>query len=255
MTISADLVSDLREAVASGALSIAYQPQFELDRAGVRSGPVAVEGLCRWVHGGEPVPPSMFIPLAEDAHILEEIDLFMLAQGSMQVAAWRRAGHDVALATNASPSHLTLDYADAVMARLDELAVDPATVTLEITESPSPSLFPDIARPLTRLQSFGLAISIDDYGAGDITLAMIEALPIDEVKIDRSLSRRADAEADDIVAEVIERARRNGWRTVAEGIETQADLDRALARGCDRAQGYLLGRPMAVEELEALFSE
>lgn len=246
-------MSDLREAVASGGLSIAFQPQFALAGDGVERAPVAVEGLCRWIHGSETVPPSTFIPLAEDARLLEEIDVYMLVEGAKHIERWRRQGHEVALATNASPSHITPDYADVVMSRLDQLDLDPASVTLEITESPSPHLFPDIARPLERLRDFGVAISIDDYGAGEITIEMIEALPVDEVKIDRSLTRRADAEADDIVADVIARAARQGWRTVAEGIETHSDLIRARARGCDRGQGYLLGRPMTVDALEQLF--
>ena len=138
------------------------------------------------------------------------------------------------------------------MSRLDGLSIDPETVTLEITEAPSPQLLPEMEAPLQRLREFGLDISIDDYGAGETTLAMIEALPIDEVKIDRSLIQRVDAAADDLVSDVVERAAGNGWRVGAEGIETEADLDRARRLGCHRGQGYLLGRPMDAAALELL---
>lgn len=254
VTISASLVDDLREAVASGGLSIAYQPQFALGPDGASRVPVAVEGLCRWTHeiDGD-VPPATFIPLAEDAHIVEEIDLLMLDRGAVQVTAWQREGLAVGLATNASPSHITFAFADAVVARLDDLSIDPASVTVEITESPSPQLLPVMDGPLQRLRSAGVAISIDDFGSRDTTIGMIEALPIDEVKIDRTLTQRTDAAAADFVADVVDRAARHGWRIVAEGIETQADLDRAIARGCHRGQGYLLGAPMGAEELERLF--
>lgn len=254
MTTSASLVDDLREAVASGGLSIAYQPQFALGPAGVSPTPVAVEGLCRWTHETDgDVPPATFIPLAEGAHIVEEIDVLMLARGAAQVTAWQRDGHAIGLATNASPSHITFAYADAVIARLDDLSIDPSTITIEITESPSPQLLPVMDGPLQRLRSEGVAISIDDFGSRDTTIEMIEALPIDEVKIDRSFTQRADAAAADFVADVVERATRHGWRIVAEGIETPADLERSIARGCHRGQGYLLGAPMSVAELERLF--
>lgn len=253
MTISASLVDDLREAVASGGLSIAYQPQFALTPDGVSAVPVAVEGLCRWTHGADgEVPPSLFIPLAEDAHIVEELDVHVLALGAAQVAKWQRSGHRVGLSTNASPSHITFGYADAALARLGALDIDPASVTVEITESPSPQLLPVMDGPLQRLRSEGVAISIDDFGSRDTTIEMIEALPIDEVKIDRSLTQRADAAADDFVEDVVARATRHGWRVVAEGVETDADLARSVARGCHRAQGYLLGMPMAAAELERL---
>ncbi|WP_374315020.1 EAL domain-containing protein [Microbacterium sp.] len=253
MTISASLVDDLREAVASGGLSVAYQPQFALGPDGVSRTPAAVEGLCRWTNGADgDVPPATFIPLAERAHMVEEIDLLVLAQAAAQVARWQQAGHTVGLATNASPSHITFDYADGVISRLDELSIDPASVMIEITESPSPQLLPVMDGPLQRLRAFGVGISIDDFGSRDTTIEMIEALPIDEVKIDRSLTQRTDAAAAHIVEDVVDRARRHGWRVVAEGIETDADLARARAWGCDRGQGYLLGAPMDAEALERL---
>lgn len=247
------MVRDLREAVATRGLSIMYQPQYTFGAEGVSPTPVAVEGLCRWVHRADgEVPPSTFIPLAEDAHLVEEIDLLMLEWGGTQVSAWQQHGYAVGLATNASPSHITFAFADAVIERLDVLSVDPATVTVEITESPSPQLLPVMDGPLQRLRSIGVAISIDDFGSHDTTIAMVEALPIDEVKIDRSLTQRADAAATDVVGDVVDRAARNGWRVVAEGIETDADLERAISRGCHRGQGYLLGGPKDAAELERL---
>lgn len=246
-------MDDLREAVASGGLSIAYQPQYGLGPDGRSAAPIAVEGLCRWMKDdGAEVPPSTFIPLAERARIVEDIDVLMLERGAAQVAVWQQSGHPLGLATNASPSHITFEYAEAVISRVEDLTIDPATVTIEITESPSPQLLPVMDGPLQLLRSAGIAISIDDFGSRDTTMAMIEALPIDEVKIDRSFTQRADAAADEFVVGVVERAAVHGWRIVAEGIETEADLERAIAWGCHRGQGYLLGKPMGVAELERL---
>lgn len=253
MTTTETLVRDLRHAVATGALQIAYQPQFALQAPGAGDVPVAVEALCRWTHelDGD-VPPSTFIPLAEDARLVEEIDIQVLERGLSQIDAWRLDGHGIGLAANASPSHVTLDYARSVLARLDTVDIDPALVTIEITESPSPQLFPEMRGALTILRSHGVAISIDDFGAGDTTIAMIEALPVDEVKIDRSLIQRADHAADDVVRDVVSRAEVQGWRVVAEGIETADDLDRSLERGCHRGQGFYLGGPMDVIALTSL---
>lgn len=254
VTTSETLVQDLREAVSSGGLTVVYQPQFALDTGAPDGAPVAVEVLCRWTHevDGE-VPPSTFIPLAEDALLVEEIDLQVLEQGLEQILEWQRTGRAVELAANASPSHITLDYAEAVIARLAVIGIDPAFVTIEITETPTPQLLPDMRGALARLRAAGLTIAIDDFGAGDTTIDMVESLPIDEVKIDRSLTQRADAAADAIVTDVVARSNSQGWRVVAEGIETPEDLARSIARGCHRGQGYLLGKPMGVAEIEDLW--
>ncbi|MHC2999900.1 EAL domain-containing protein [Microbacterium sp. HJ5] len=255
MTSTDTLVRDLQQAIADRTLTIAYQPQFELDGAAIEPRPVAVEALCRWSRDDGDVPPSTFIPLAEEANLVEDIDIQMLERGATQLVEWQRSGRTVGLAANASPTHITLSYADAVVTRLDRFGVDPAAVTIEITETPWPQLQPQMVEALHRLRSFGVAISIDDFGAGETTLAMIESLPIDEVKIDRSLIQRADAEADAAVAEVVSRADAQGWRIVAEGIETTDDLERSIDRGCHRGQGYLLAAPMDVEEFERLLGD
>jgi EAL domain-containing protein (putative c-di-GMP-specific phosphodiesterase class I) len=254
VTTSETLVRDLREAVSSGGLTVAYQPQFALDEGPPGGRPVAVEALCRWTHApyGE-IPPATFIPLAEDARLVEEIDIQVLERGAAQILDWSLSGRRIGLASNASPSHITMEYAEEVIARLEGTGLDPALVAIEITEAPSPQLLPEMRGALARLRSFGVAISIDDFGAGDTPIEMVESLPIDEVKIDRSLTQRADAAADAIVADVVSRARSQGWRVVAEGIETPDDLARSVRRGCHRGQGYLLGMPMSAEGIERLW--
>ncbi|MFE5408946.1 EAL domain-containing protein [Microbacterium sp. NPDC056569] len=260
MPRSPQLTRDLRAALSTGELWIAFQPQYDLrpsgaDEAAAPVVPVAVEALCRWNHAllGA-VPPDTFIPLAEEGHFLDEVDLQVFARASEQVVRWRASGHPLGLAVNASPAHFSTRYADAVVARLDGLGIDPAGVTVEITEAPTPQLRPEMVTAMRALQSVGISISVDDFAGGDTTVAMLEALPIDEVKIDRSLTQRTDAEADDVIAAVVQSSAQHGWRVLAEGIETVADLERSRRRGCDRGQGYLWGLPLPSEEMDALLA-
>jgi EAL domain-containing protein (putative c-di-GMP-specific phosphodiesterase class I) len=254
------LTRDLRAALSTGELWIAFQPQYDLAPTGSTDAaspiePVAVEALCRWNHAllGA-VPPDRFIPLAEEGRFLDEVDLHVFSVAVDQVTQWREAGHPLGLAVNASPAHFSQRYADTVVARLDGLGIDPVGVTVEITEAPTPQLRPEMLAAMESLRSAGMSISVDDYAGGDTTVSMLESLPIDEVKIDRSLTQRSDAGADDAIAAVVESSAAHGWRVVAEGIETIADLERSRRRGCDRGQGYLWGVPMPSEDLDALLA-
>jgi EAL domain-containing protein (putative c-di-GMP-specific phosphodiesterase class I) len=252
------LERDLRSAVSAGGLTIAYQAQYELDDVPSRIGaaypaPVAVEALCRWNHPTlGPVPPDHFIPIAQRADLLADVDRHILVHAANQIARWRDAGSDVALSVNASPEHFSTGYADTVIACLDELRLDPGSITIEIIEAPVPQLRPEMRATIEMLQAIGVMISVDDFDAGNTTVPMLESLPIDEVKIDRGLTQRADAAADAAVAAVAQLGAKRGWRLVAEGIETPADLERARRRGCHRGQGYLWGRPMSPEEIGQL---
>jgi len=260
MVTSPQLTRDLRSALAAGDLSIAFQGQYDLGPSaipgsGAQRAPIALEALCRWNHAVlGAIAPDRFIPLAEHGDFLDEVDAHVFARAAAQVALWRSAGHDLGLAVNASPAHFSSRYADTVMARLDDLDLDPAAVTIEITEAPSPQLRPPMLSAIRTLHAAGVAISVDDFAAGDTTVEMLEVLPIDEVKIDRSLTQRTDAAADDAIAAVVASSGEHGWRVVAEGIETVADLERARTRGCHRGQGYLWGLPMPVADVEELLA-
>jgi EAL domain-containing protein (putative c-di-GMP-specific phosphodiesterase class I) len=257
MVSSPQLTRDLRTALSAGELSIAFQPQYDLQSPTVPGplspSPVAVEALCRWRHSllGT-VSPERFIPLAEHGDFLDEVDAHVFARAAETVARWRSAGHAVGLAVNASPAHFSTHYADAVIARLDEIDLDPRAVTIEITEAPLPQLRPPMLSAIETLQAVGVGISVDDFAAVDTTVGMLETIPIDEVKIDRSLTQRTDAAADEVIAAVVATSADHGWRVVAEGIETLADLERSIARGCHRGQGFLWGQPLPAEGMEEL---
>ncbi|MFC8680359.1 EAL domain-containing protein [Microbacterium ureisolvens] len=260
MVSSPQLTRDLRAALSAGELSIAFQPQYDLassapDAVLAAPPPVAVEALCRWEHPVlGTIPPDRFIPLAEEGEFLDEVDGHVFDRAAAQVAQWRRAGHEVSLAVNASPAHFSSRYADSVMSRLEALGLEPGVLTIEITEAPAPQLRPPMLSAIQTLHAAGVAISVDDFAARDTTVAMIEVLPIDEVKIDRSLTQRTDAAADEAIAAVVESSAGHGWRVVAEGIETLADLERSRARGCHRGQGFLWGLPLPVADMDELLA-
>lgn len=255
MNSSATLTAELREAVAAHGLTVEYQPLFDLDDAGIPARPVGVEALCRWSHPRlGTIVPDRFIPLAERAGFIGEIGDDVLDQAGAQVAAWQREGHPIGLSINASPSQFSVRFVESVANRVGELGLRRGTLTIEVTEAPAPQLVPAVVEVLPRLEAAGIAISIDDYGAGEVTLEALEAVSVQEVKIDRSLTQRTDAEADALIADVVHRARVRGWRIVAEGIETVDDLERSRQRGCHLGQGYLLGRPMPAAQLGALLT-
>ncbi|WP_295014874.1 EAL domain-containing protein [uncultured Microbacterium sp.] len=247
---------DLAQALRDGELDIAYQAQWDLSEVwndGLREArPIGVEALSRWKHAtlGH-VPPDAFIPLAQQGEFLDALDIAVLRRAVRQVVRWSTRGRPLALAVNAAPTHFSSTYADAAIRCASEAGLDPAMLTVEITETPSPQFRAVMTGPLASLHAAGIGVSVDDFGAGDTTIESIAGLPIAEVKIDRSLAQRTDAQADRIVGELVDAAREHGWRVVAEGIETVQDLERAVRRGCDRGQGFLWGRPVSAEQFEA----
>lgn len=246
--------SDLFTALRDGGLSIAYQPQRNLDDAWrgalVATPPVAVEALSRW---SDPtcgdVSPEDFIPLAEQGRFLGALDIDVLGRAAAQVASWHRAGESVALAVNVAPSHFSMAYAESAVRIVESAGLDPAALTLEITETPPPQFDDAMRTGLEFLRTAGIAVSVDDFGAGDTALDVLKTVPIDEVKLDRSLVQNGDDRTEEIVARVVAAAQDHGWRVVAEGIETVDDLERAVRRGCHRGQGFLWGRPMTASAM------
>ena len=244
------LRTDLSRALDNGELFAYFQPQQELTTGRI----VSVEALCRWQH---PVlgllSPALFIPIAEEAGTIHEIGLFMLEESCNAAAAWQAKDLDVEVSVNVSVAQLESgEFADRVIGRVRELSLRPGAVTVEIPESIEILDLPAVVERLDHLRASGVGVSIDDYGTGHTSREQLQELPITELKLDQSLVQTESLplvqELKDLVAQVQER----GIRVVAEGVETFVDLDRIRELGCDRAQGYLIGMPMAREDLESL---
>ncbi|MGY1602056.1 putative bifunctional diguanylate cyclase/phosphodiesterase [Geodermatophilus sp. SYSU D00815] len=236
------LETELHGAVRRDEIRVHYQPQVEI----LTGRPVAVEALARWVHPElGPVPPDVFIPLAEDCGLIHEIGTHVLREACRTVAGWGADGVALEVSVNVSAAQLgRSDFTDLVRRILDETGLRGERLTLEITESQVVTDLAERNRHLRRLRSLGLGISVDDFGTGYSSLAQLHRLPATEVKIDRSfMATSAGGDLAGLVAGIVGLGHGLGLRVVAEGVETPAQLHALAAIGCDRAQGYLLGRP------------
>jgi EAL domain-containing protein (putative c-di-GMP-specific phosphodiesterase class I) len=240
---------ELRQALAAGELVNYYQPQVA-----VASGRLAgVETLVRWRHPRDGlVPPDLFVPVAEEHGLIDELTDCVLQGALRQAQRWREAGLDLHLAVNISVENLgCVEFPDRLARAAAEAGVPLAKLVLEVTES---RMMRNAAAPLdilTRLRLKHVGLSIDDFGTGHSSLAQLRDLPFDELKVDRGFVHGAwhDAHLGAIVEASCAMARRLGLRSVAEGLEDCFDWEFVRTRGFDLAQGYFIARPMPGEAL------
>ncbi len=247
------LLADLRDAVASGALAVHYQPKLDLGTGEI----IGVEALARWTHPTLGfIPPDEFIPLAEHSTLITPLTMSVLGTALEAASRWGALEGTFSVAVNISPrSLLDPTFVDQVRRMLAEVGVPAAALTLEITET---NLMADPDRAveaLVRLRDLGVRLSVDDLGTGYSSLAYLQRLPVHEVKIDRSfLADFQDESSQAVVSAIIELGHRLGYHVVAEGVENAASLAALRRLGCDTAQGYLIARPMPDERLTAFLA-
>ena len=245
------LAAELQQALRTGAIEAHFQPKVV-----ARSGRIAgVEALVRWRRAdGRLAMPAEFVGAAEHAGLSRSLTARVIELALAEVRRWRDGGHDIHVAVNTTVADL-LDtgFPGQVAAALTRHGLPAAALTLEITES-SVLADPDrIGATLDRLRGLGIELSLDDFGTGYSSLTHLKALPVGELKIDRSFVSRMCAEQTDsaIVFAMIQLAHQLGIRVVAEGVEDAATWDALRALDCDLIQGYLLGRPVPAAELTA----
>jgi diguanylate cyclase len=245
-----NLVSDLRAGLrADDQVVVHFQPKCDPSTQEV----VGFEALVRWHHPTLGlVPPMSFVPAAEAAGILPLLTARVLDLSLGHVAALGRRGHRLPVAVNVgAPDLLDAGFAASVGRALARHGVPPHLLRVEVTETVVMTDPARVTRTLEDLRAMGVALSLDDYGTGLSSLSYLRTLPVDELKVDRSfVSRLTDDPASSlIVASTIALAHGLGLTVVAEGVEDEATLDALVAAGCDVVQGYLLGRPVPVDEL------
>jgi EAL domain-containing protein (putative c-di-GMP-specific phosphodiesterase class I) len=235
----------MRAALAAGEFRLHYQPIVRLASAET----IGAEALIRWQRpDGALVPPSDFIPVAEQTGLIVPIGRWVLREASRQLRAWTRgSGTRVHVSVNLSARQFQDPLlVDTVREALAESEADPSLLRLEITESTVMSN-PELAvRTLRALRELGVRISVDDFGTGYSSLGYLKRLPLDTLKIDRGFVRDLATDRDDleISQAVIALGHGLGLEVVAEGVETPEQAEILLARGCDAAQGFLFGRPV-----------
>jgi diguanylate cyclase (GGDEF)-like protein len=239
------LMQDLRRALGAGSLFLLYQPQVSL----LTNHPVGAETLLRWrTDDGQLVPPDQFIPLAEDSGLIVAIGDWVLRSSCEQLAALTAEGFtNFRIAVNVSVVQFRHpDFVGMLERAIAETGANPANVELEITESVA-MLDPErIVSLLQRIKKLGFAVAIDDFGTGFSSLAYLQRLPIDRLKIDRGfVSRIAFAsDAKNIAGMIIDLGSNLGMDVIAEGVEDEAQASYLRERGCHEAQGYLYARPL-----------
>ncbi len=239
------LLVDLREALAGGGLVLHYQPLVDL-RTGEVTG---LEALVRWEHPTRGLLlPAVFVPLAEQTDLIDELTLQVAGSAVEQVLRWRADGYDVAVACNVSPS--ALRHASVVQ-RLAELVHESdGALGVEITES---ALVDDRARDAVAvLTQAGAECAVDDFGTGYSALSYLRSLPVSRIKVDRAFSTRVHTDARDatLVGGVVRMAHDLGLEVVAEGVETAAVEQALRSLHVDLAQGWLYGPAVPAEQLD-----
>ena len=244
------LENDLYKALERDELLLHYQPQFDC-QSGRLTG---AEALLRWQHDGRLVPPSDFIPLAEETGLIVPIGEWVLRRACATAQAWRaRTGWPLRMAVNLSAVQLDKDDVPALVARvLADTGLPATALELEITESVVVRESLRAADILSQLRAQGVSVAIDDFGVGYSSFAYLRELPVDRFKLDRSFLQGVPQSTGDarLVAAMIAMGHRLHVGIVAEGVETAEQAAFLHAHGCDEAQGYHLGRPMP----EAAFS-
>ncbi|MET0719342.1 MAG: EAL domain-containing protein [Tardiphaga sp.] len=238
------LEHDLRHAAAGGQMHLVYQPQQSMVRGSV----VGFEALLRWSHPVRGnVRPDIFIPIAEDTGSILEIGEWVLRTACREAATWQQP---LTIAVNVSAVQIRQDnFVALVHEILLETGLPADRLELEITETALVRDFTRVLSVLRRIRALGVHIAMDDFGTGYSSLSNLRAFPFDKIKIDGSFvkSVNTNSQAAAIVRAVVGLGRGLGLPVLAEGVETEAELQFLIDEHCDEVQGYLLGRPAAIE--------
>ncbi|QOP45193.1 bifunctional diguanylate cyclase/phosphodiesterase [Sulfurimonas paralvinellae] len=250
------LESNIRQALINDEFTLYYQPQFN----GSTKEIIGMEALIRWEHPSLGlIPPSKFIPLAEESSLIIEIDNWVMKTAMKQIKEWYDKG--------LSPGVLSLNLAikqlesavflDTLKKRMDESSFLPEWLKLEVLERDVMRNPQDNVEKLNLIHKLGVELALDDFGTGQSSLTYLKRFPLDELKIDRSFIKdiNQDAEDDAIVMAIIALAKSMKLNIIAEGVETEEQLSFLLDNGCQNIQGYYFSKPLNAIAMEKLLKE
>ncbi|MGI9500135.1 MAG: putative bifunctional diguanylate cyclase/phosphodiesterase [Geminicoccaceae bacterium] len=248
------LEQDLKRALDNGDLDLHVQPQVDLADGRLIGG----EALLRWHHPElGPISPDVFINVAEETGLILPLGRWVLEQACQAAKKWSSEIGKGLIAVNVSPAQFThQNLVHEVADVLDQIGLDPRHLELEITEG---LLIRDqelAIKTLTELDAMGVRLAIDDFGTGFSSLSYLKRFKVHKVKIDKTFVQDLEHDQSDhsIVRAVVMMSQAFGFRTIAEGVETEAQRDRLIVLGCDEAQGYLFGRPEPIDTFLPNFS-
>ena len=243
--------SALRKGLQQGEMQLHYQPQMGSD--GELTG---AEALLRWIPAGKtPVSPAEFIPLEEDTGLIVPIGLWVMQTACAQLSSWakdpRTNGLQIAINVSARQFRQP-DFVQQVYATLRDTAANPASLKLELTESVVLENVEKVIQRMQQIRELGVTFSLDDFGTGYSSLSYLKRLPLDQVKIDKSFIDEVTSDRNDaaIVRAIIAMSQALGMQVIAEGVETEAQLDFLKNCGCANFQGYHFGKPTPIKEWE-----
>lgn len=244
-TLRLDIERKLRQALSRQELSLCYQPQFDAHR----NRPTGVEALIRWRHPVDGlIPPDQFIPVAEETGMIVEIGEWIMLNACREMKRWIDDGlAPLRIAVNVSARQLRRrDFCEAVAGVLADSGLAPELLELEITESSIMENPQEAIKILESLGRMGVSLAIDDFGTGYSSLAYLKLFPIDHLKIDRSFVRDIEHDLNDraIAFGTIALAHSLGLNVIAEGVESDDQLELLRSNGCDEVQGYLFSKPL-----------
>lgn len=245
---------ELRQALERDEFQVYYQPKVNLLTGKIEG----AEALVRWQHPERgSVSPADFIPLAEKTGFIVPLGEWILRTACTQALAWQAAGYPpIRIAVNLSGHQFNQPHLGRLIVEvLEETGLDPEYLELELTES-ALMQNPDFAiATLSELKSLGIQISIDDFGTGYSSLSYLSQLPFDILKIDRSfVCQLTDAKNEAITTAILQMARSLNLKVVAEGVETEAELDFFIGHQCDQIQGYWFSPPLSAQGFEEVLS-
>ncbi len=250
-----EIENALRSAIVQRQLELHYQPQVELASGRI----IALEALMRWHHPKRGlVSPALFIPIAEESELIQELGLWALVEATQRAGHWHSAGWPVRVAVNVSARQFRRDgFVEAVAAALRTHDLDPASLELELTESALIDDREKALRILQGLKTIGVQVAVDDFGTGYSSLSYLSGLPVDCLKIDRAFVMRLGKGGRDaaLAQAIVSMGHALGLRVLAEGVETAEQLQILRAQGCDEGQGYLFAKPAPPEALAALLKK
>ncbi len=252
---AAKVQREFKKAMENENIVVYYQPKVDIRSRKI----VGAEALCRWIRKGEIVPPIEFIPILERGNDICRLDVYMLDHVCRDIRRWLDEGKEpVRISVNLSRMHLSdKNLYRHIMDIIDTNRVPHRLIEIELTETTTDVEFRDLKRVVGELREAGIAASVDDFGVGYSSLNLIKQIPWDVLKLDKSIlpSDADEVQGNRMFAHVIAMAHEMGLICVAEGVETEEQLEIMRNYGCRIAQGFLFDRPMPVVDFEKKLGE